>query len=419
MFNLLKIFAAFAAISAVGFQLARWADSFAAADSLALAKAPGATAEDIRPIESDATKPLPVMESLVSSFLDSKAEAGAFALKKKLGALDIAELEDFYIEALSFDLEDRRAFEAAGLALEAVAMQDPGLAVQLLYALSPAEKQRLATALTNGWAKYDAVSAWDWIDSAWVDADGKFIDRRLQNRMFHEALDVVLVDHRDFQLAATLATTAVEPELRLALADLIADRVVSANPEQALSRLDFESDALVDSAIMDAIVDEWAQRDSRGAMAWTLANEEQVSNRGAQFIAKNLLLNEVHGELAAFHAGLISSHKRDTVASESARLLARRDSISSIEWLSAIESVPSKYTAYNDSLFEIGHDDFESSIRYAELAYGVAALDRETVLYQALQSWSLVDVEKVRGYLDSDDGFYSSGRLAALRESIN
>ena len=425
MLTFLKIVVSFATISAVGYQLAYWADYLASPTPPAkVSKAP-APIESVSSQETDTVKEDPALasnaaiKSMVSAFLGSKTETGAFALEKKLTALDLRELEEFYIEALSLDLIDSRAFDAAGLALEAIAAQNPALAVQLLYALSPAEKERLATALSNGWAQHDALSAWDWIDSAWIDQDGEFIDRDLQNRMFREALGVVLEDDRKIQLAADLVSSLLEPELRIELAEIIAYQVVSENPARALERLHFESDALLDSAIMDAIMSEWSNRDSIGAMAWTLENESQVSNQGMRSIAKDLLLNGVYEELVAFHTNLVETGKRDSVAWESARLLARRDPQTSIDWISAIETPTSRYSAFNDSLYEIGHDDFTSSIQFAELAYGVADLDRETVLFQTLRSWSTVDSEKVRAYLDRNDSFTAGETLDALRESIN
>ncbi|MFL3658285.1 MAG: hypothetical protein ACJ07L_09550 [Opitutales bacterium] len=425
MLTFLKIVVSFITISAVGYQLAYWMDYLAGSAS------PTKASKATNPIASISSQEIDTIdtpaalvsnssiESLVSTFLDSKRETGAFTLEKKLSALDLEELEDFYIEALSLDLIDRRAFEAAGLALEAVATQDPALAVQLLYALSPSEKERLATDLSKGWAQHDALSAWDWIDSAWIDSDGEFIDRKLQNQMFHEALGVVLAGAGKIQLAADLVSSLLEPELRNELAEQIAYRVVSENPAQALGNLNFEGDALIDSAIMDAIMSEWSNRDSIGAMNWTLQNESQVSNQGMRSIAKDLLLNGVHEELVAFHSNLIEIGKRDSVAWESARLLARRDPQISIDWISAIETPISRYRAFNDSLYEIGHDDFSSSIQFAELAYGVADLDRETVLFQALQSWSAVDSEKVRAYLGRNDNLTNGETLDALRKSIN
>ena len=422
MLTFLKIVVSFATISAVGYQLAYWADYLASSTPPARVSkepAPGepSSSQEIDTVEADpAFASKAAIGSMVSTFLDSKT--GSFALEKKLTALDLEELEEFYIEALSLDLIDSRAFDAAGLALEAIAAQDPALAVQLLYALSPAEKERLTTALSNGWAQHDALSAWDWIDSAWIDQDGEFIDRDLQNRMFREALGVVLQDDGKIQLAADLVSSLLEPDLRTGLAEMIAYQVVSENPAQALGRLNFESDALIDSAIMDAIIGEWSNRDSIGAMTWTLENESQVSNQGMRSIAKDLLLNGVYEELVAFHSNLFETGKRDSVAWESARLLARRDPQTSIDWISAIETPTSRYGAFNDSLYEIGHDDFTSSIQFAELAYGVANLDRETVLFQALQSWSTVDSEKVRAYLDRNNSLTAGETLDALRESI-
>ena len=425
MLTFLKIVVSFITISAVGYQLAYWMDYLAHSPFPPSVRKTSVQTESNGSQKPDTVdKPVApasssAISSLVSTFLDSNRKFGSSTLDKKLSALDLEELEEFYIEALSLDLIDRRACEAAGLALEAVAAQDPSLAVQLLYALSPAEKERLATALSKGWAQHDALSAWDWIDSAWIDSDGEFIDRKLQNQMFHEALGVVLAGAGKIQLAADLVSSLLEPELRNELAEQIAYRVVSENPAQALENLNFEGDALIDSAIMDAIMSEWSNRDSIGAMNWTLQNESQVSNQGMRSIAKDLLLNGVHEELVAFHSNLLEIGKRDSVAWESARLLARRDPQISIDWISAIETPTSRYRAYNDSLYEIGHDDFSSSIQFAELAYGVADLDRETVLFQALQSWSAVDSEKVRAYLDRNDKLTKGETLDALRESIN
>jgi hypothetical protein len=210
----------------------------------------------------------------------------------------------------------------------------------------------------------------------------------------------------------------MEPGLRLELANLIAFYVVSENPAQTLNQLDFTSDDLVDSAIMDAVIDEWAQRDSRGAMTWTLENQDQVTSKGARFIAKDLILNEVYQDLERFHSNLQSPFKRDSVASESARLFARRNPDVSISWLATIESSASRYNAYYDSLYEIGHDDFDSTVRFAELAYGVASLDREEALFGALQGWSVIAPERVHSYLDSSDALSESVRLSSLVNTV-
>ncbi len=422
MLNFIKILVAFLGVCSFGFLLARWADQLgnSAPKAVSIAARSDSEAKATYPPEQAPTLSVKgPMEAIVGSFLESQKEEGIFTLERKLTALSLDELEEFYIEALSFDLENRRAFEAAGLALQSIASQDPRRALELLYALTPSEKERLATALSDGWARYDAVSAWDWIDSAWIDANGEYVDRDLQNKMFHGTLEVVLSEQRNYQLATDLLSSVVEPGLRLELADLIAFYVVSENPAQTLDRLDFSSDAMVDSAIMDAVIDEWAQRDSLGAMAWTLENQDQVTTKGARLIAKDLVLNGVYQSLKDFHLELQSPYKRDSVASESARLLARRNPNDSISWLAAIESSVTKYSAYYDSLYEIGHDDFDSTVRYAELAYGVANLDREDALFEALQGWSVIAPGKVLSYLESSDGLDESARLSALMESVN
>jgi len=420
--NFIKILVAFLGVCSFGFLLARWADQLGNNAPEGLSIVVRSDPEEKATNQPEAVPAPPgkgPMEAIVGSFLESPQEEGVFTLERKLTALSLDELEEFYIEALSFDLEDRRAFEAAGLALQSIASQDPRGALELLYALNPSEKERLATALSDGWARYDAVSAWDWIDSAWIDANGEYIDRDLQNQMFHGTLEVVLSEQRNFQLATDLLSSVVEPGLRLELADLIAFYVVSENPAQTLDRLDFTSNAMVDSAIMDAVIDEWAQRDSLGAMAWTLENQDQVTVKGARLIAKDLVLNGVYQALEDFHLELQSSYKRDSVASESARLLARRNPNDSVSWLAAIESSMTKYDAYYDSLYELGHDDFDSSVRYAELAYGVANLDREDALFEALQGWSVIAPSKVQSYLESSDGLDESARLSALMKGVN
>lgn len=419
MLNFIKVVIAFLGVCSIGFLLARWADQLVQSPPGKRVIVVEADSQIVEANQSEEVPDLPAfseMDAIVGSFLESDEEEGGFTLERKLTALSFDELEEFYIEALSYDLEDRRAFEAAGLALQSIASQDPRLALELLYSLTPSEKARLATALSDGWAQYDAVSAWDWIDSAWIDESGEYIDRELQNRMFHGTLEVVLAEQRNYQLAADLLNSVIEPELRLKLADLIAFHVVSESPAQTLDRLDFTSNAMVDSAIMDAVIDEWSQRDSRGAMAWTLENQDQVTGKGTRLIAKDLVLNGVYQDLQSFHLNLQSSYKRDSVASESARLLARRNPNDSISWLAAIESSPTRYNAYYDSLYEIGHDDFESTVQYAELAHGVANLNREDALYSALQGWSVIAPDKVRSYLDSSDDLSESTRLSSLVE---
>ena len=423
MFNVLRSLLAIAVASAIGYQLAQIGDRlYNGPPSIPRNRMAESVSQTQTESKAETEVELPlrdgVMEPLVETFLEAGSVEGEFSLERKLATLDFSQLEDFYIEALSFDLESAKAYEAAGLALQKIATQDPGKALELLFALSPAEKERLSRELAIGWARADPLSTWDWIDAAWVDQSGAYIDRQLQNSLFRETLDVVLEGHEDYQMAANMLASVVEPNLKLELADLIAFHVVSRNPAEALERMRFQSDDLLDSAIMDAVIKEWAQRDSIGAMEWTLANQRQVTSAGAKEIAKDLLLNGARDGLIDFHANLQSQYKRDAVASEGARLLARREPIESISWLAAIEFKGARYQAYYDSLYEIGHDDLESSVEFAELANSVANLDRETAFFEALQSWTLVDPERLKVYLDSSDDFVGSLRFAQLRSGL-
>ena len=423
MFNVLRSLLAIAVASAIGYQLAQIGDRlYNGPPSIPRNRMAESVSQTQTESKAETEVELPlrdgVMEPLVETFLEAGSVEGEFSLERKLATLDFSQLEDFYIEALSFDLESAKAYEAAGLALQKIATQDPGKALELLFALSPAEKERLSRELAIGWARADPLSTWDWIDAAWVDQSGAYIDRQLQNSLFRETLDVVLEGHEDYQMAANMLASVVEPNLKLELADLIAFHVVSRNPAEALERMRFQSDDLLDSAIMDAVIKEWAQRDSIGAMEWTLANQRQVTSAGAKEIAKDLLLNGARDGLIDFHANLQSQYKRDAVASEGARLLARREPIESISWLAAIEFKGDRYQAYYDSLYEIGHDDLESSVEFAELANSVANLDRETAFFEALQSWTLVDPERLKVYLDSSDDFVGSLRFAQLRSGL-
>ena len=423
MLSFVRIVFAFIVIAAIGYQLAKWSDGLRLETAKPADKR--SKTEQARPAarstsENEVTIAFrTATASLALAYIESDDAASETTLARKLIALDASQLEAFYHDSLAFDFESSRAFEAAAIALRKIASQDPEKALVLLYGLSPANKERLASALATGWTQLDPLSAWDWIDSAWIDSDGEFIDRELQNTMFRDALNLVLDEREDYQLAAHLLASVVEPDLRLELADLIAFHVVSKNPAQALDRMDFKDDAFLDSAIMDAVISEWARRDSIGAMEWTLSNEDQVTSQGAKEIAKDLLLNGVSQKLVAFHSELNSVYKRDAVASESSRLLARRNPIDSIAWLASVESLNSRYDAYFDSLYELGHDDFGSSIEYAELANSVAELDRETVFLEALQSWTLVDPGQVRNYLDSSAEFLESGRFSRLRNGLN
>ncbi len=356
---------------------------------------------------------------LIGDFIaETDPERRLWQLRQRIESASIESLQELFIEALSYDLEDRLVFQIAGIALKKIAQQNAAASVELLFALSPAEKEKLAWAVASGWAVDDGRSAWDWISTAWIDPLGNFIDRDLQNRLHREALDALMLENQDYQLAASLASTVTEPDLKKSLADLIAFRVVSDNPSAALDRIDFASNDYLDTAIMDAIVDEWAQRDSFGAKNWTLENEPQVSTRGARIIAKNLFLSEAMEVLSSFHQNLTSIPKKDSVAAEATRLLARRDPAFSVDWLHSIQSPFIKREATYDALYEIGHDSFESTIQYVDLAYASLTPERESTLYAALESWSRVDAQIVANYLDSGQSGMPSIAVLALKESL-
>lgn len=357
--------------------------------------------------------------SIIEDFIsETDPERRLWQLRQNLQSASVEELEDLFIEAMSYDLEDRLALQVAGIALKGIAQHNASLSVGLLYTLSPAEKEKLVWSVASGWALDDADSAWDWISTAWVDPEGNFIDRQLQNRLFREAIDSLLQEKKAYQIAAGLVSSIVDPDLRTGLADLIAFRAVRDNPSEALSRIDFDSNDYLDTAIMDAIIDEWAQRDSIGAKDWTLDNEQQVSTKGARYIAKNLLLNEADHALRAFHGDLSSIVKKDSVAAEATRLLARRDPIGSVDWLHVIHSSATKREATYDALYEIGHDSFESTITYVDLAYDLEAPERASTLYAALESWTRVDQKLVSDYLDSGKSGMPQVSVNAMKDSL-
>ena len=57
-------------------------------------------------------------------------------------------------------------------------------------------------------------------------------------------------------------------------------------------------------------------------------------------------------------------------------------------------------------------------MEFAELASSVAKLDRETAYFEALQSWTLVDPERVKMYLDSSDDFVDSLWFASFGSGL-
>ncbi|MEM9161120.1 MAG: hypothetical protein AAGB46_18905, partial [Verrucomicrobiota bacterium] len=358
-------------------------------------------------------------ETNLDSFLsDVDWDLAKLELDLALEGLGPDELQEMFIDALARDLEEKNSFEAAGMILEEIALQDPLVGEALLNALSPAEKTKLASALAKGWAEGDPMGAWDWITVSWMDPNGEYLDRKLQYSLFYDALDVVLTRRKEYQVAADLVRQEYEPELKEQLAELIAKRVVSDNPSDALSRIEFDSDDEIDQAILDAIVDEWSQRDFLGVKNWALSNEQQVSELGVRKVAKQLLLNEAELDLLEFHSGLGDVDKRDAAAAEVGRLTARREPDLATHWLNAIQSGPRKQIAVKGALYELGHDDFEATVGLLDGVYDVRSADRLPLMTDALLSWSRVDVGIVESYLASGREVYLPRTLDEFRKYV-
>lgn len=326
---------------------------------------------------------------------------GGLMLALALGDLGVSELESHFVELMARDLDDFRAVEYAGRALQEIASREPELAVGLLSAMSPAERERLVPSLARGWVLVDPEAAFSWIGSAWVMADGGYIDRRLQNSLYLNAMDELVVERRDYALAAETLSGLADPELREQLTELVARRIVRDGPENALDRLAGEQSGVFDVSVMDAIAEQWASRDGVGAAAWVLENEEEMSSAGVRSIAKHLAVSAEGEALLGFHEGLLTVAKRDSVAAEAARLKARREPVASADWARAIEGSEARRAAVFEALYEIGFEDFSSSVDYIDYVYDAADADRAPVVYSTLKDWLAVDLDAVAGYLGS------------------
>lgn len=358
-------------------------------------------------------------EEALDAFLSEPDRLRALSeMRQRVDSASQAEREALLVEAMARDLEEASVVEVARAALQSIAAEDPALARGLLGAFSSAEKERLATSLVRGWASSDVEAAWNWIGVAWADEAGRFIDRRMQNTLFHAAVDTLLTEAQDYNRAAIYASSAIEPDLRRELARLIARRVVSDNPAAALQRIDFQSEEFIDAAIMEAVVDEWAMRDPVGAQQWVLANEDMVPPGAVTEVAKRLLLEQAGQELVGFHAALKDGYKRDLVAGQATRLLARRASEASVQWLHAIESPEAQRDAFLDALYEIGHENLDATMGYVDLAYGEGDPNRPIMLMAALESWVEVDAEQVADYLDSGRSGLSRPSAESLRDLL-
>lgn len=355
--------------------------------------APRALAADSLPVAGD---PL-----FADELFAAGASAAGFRLESALPEMDAAELEDRFVEFMSRDLEDARSVGFAGRILQELARRQPERAAALLYALTPAEKEKLVPSLARGWVAADEASAFAWIETAWIDPDGEYIDRELQNRLYIESVDT-LAGLRDFDAAARRVEGVADPDLKRRLVDLLARRIVADGPELALDRMAASRDEVLDTAILEAISEEWSARDPIGAMEWALGNQEEVSPGAARAVAKQLAINQLRKPLIDFHDGFRDRATRDSVASEAARLLARREPVVSADWILAIEGSAAKFAAVQDALYEIGYERFSASVDYIDYVYRREEPERMPVLYSALKDWVLIDRASVQAYLQSE-----------------
>lgn len=342
-----------------------------------------------------------VEAALADRLLAESSLRAELRLLDAVGELETNELEDMFVELMARDLEDGGAVTYAGHVLRELAARSPEAAVALLYALPPAEKEKLVASVAEGWVASEPDQAFEWIESAWVDAEGGFIDRSLQNELYIQAMDTLVADPENFALAGRYVDRVADPALKQQLVKLVARRVVQNGPEAALERLAGSESAVFDTAVMDAIAEEWAARDEVGAMAWTLSNEEEVSPTGVRSIAKQLSLRADDASLRQFHQNLETTARRDSVAAEAARLAARRDPIASADWALAIAEPSAKREAVLEALYEIGYENFEQSVDYVDVVYPPHEPDRVPVLYTTLKEWMPIDRSAVATYLES------------------
>ncbi len=326
---------------------------------------------------------------------------GGLLLAVALEELSGEQLEEHFVELMARDLDNYRAIDYAGKVLQEIAERSPELGVALLSALTPAEKALLVPSVAKGWTMSDPAGAFAWIEQAWVGPDGGYIDRSLQNDLYAGAMDALVGELRQYEQAAAVLSGLADPELKAELTELVAHRIVRDGPENALDRLAELETGVFDRSVMDVVAEQWAARDGVGAADWVLQNESEMSPSGVRSIAKHLALGAQEEALAGFHDGLVERQKRDSVASEVARLKARRDPLASARWAQAIESPQARERAVLDALYEIGYEDFGSSVGYIDRVYELEDEGRGPVVFSTLQGWLSVDVDAVAGYLGS------------------
>lgn len=357
-------------------------------------------------------------EGFADRLLQEGGAMGEAVLEGSLGSFDLDGLTDRFVELMARDLDDYRAMAFAGRALREIAERSPEVGVALLYSLSAAEKERLVPELARGWVAADAAGAFAWIRDAWVDAEGNFIDRALQNELYIQAMDTLVSESRDYGYAGGVIEGVADLKLRGELVRLVAKRVVRDGPEQALARLGEAEGERLEGEVLDAIALEWAARDRAGAMAWALANEGEMSEAGVAGIAKQLELTGEAEALAGFFGGLETEDRRDAVAAEVARLQARRDPVAAAEWISLIGDGWNRRSAAEGAMRELGYESLERSADFLDLVYGGGEGPRGELLGDLLLEWVELDADAVAEFVASGRAQLSAERAAAVLEGL-
>jgi len=245
MWRLFKVGFSLSAVIALAYTLGRLADEVSERPRLVFPSAPrveeGAKSNgaDAFP-EGSELEGETVREEAVASLDEAwrtyveefDRRAKAVELRQTMEAWPLERVVTFFGDALALGLESGEARLAAGVALESMAEKDPSAAVAAFSALLPIDKEALAGSIAEGWTRSDPLSAWDWIESAWLRSDGIVFDRSMQSELLNVAMDALLHARRDLPLAATLTSLTPDRELKRALAEKI-----PAGFEQVLERV--------------------------------------------------------------------------------------------------------------------------------------------------------------------------------------
>ncbi|MCH6256260.1 hypothetical protein MLD52_06855 [Puniceicoccaceae bacterium K14] len=409
MFNLLKILTVIVVVFASVYLFARFSRDFGGSNKQyfvskeEIAARVSKKKQEERLSREDIEREEGVFEfSDLGEFLSESDKAKRnYLLREKLRKLEPGAIGDFLEGVLSDEEAISPSIEVAGIALQEIARKEPGLALTLLYSQDPYIREELAESLISGWSETDPLSAWDWVESAWMDKEGNFVDRALQNQLSEAAMIVILKKHDDIPMAATLASMTLQPDLKNELVMAIAEHVVSVDPESALSKFEFEGDESVDIAIMNSVIEQWSEQDLSGALTWALQNESEISEVGMRSLAKQTILNSNASAVDEARAQILDSDKQDAFISEAARLYVRQDLVTSAQWISSVADSENKAEATNDALYELGYEDFDTTIVLLDLVYDGEGGPSIDLLRDTLEGWEEEDSKRVIRYLES------------------